>query len=294
MIPKFPRMRPLSWEDRTQLAERLYLCERTTCEYNVTHFFLWEDRYTPHVTMIDGMLCVRFSPPDEAPYFLEPLGEGKCERAVDVCLQHTCKLSRLSEQFVSALPQNQYNTISLPNHYDYIYSRDSLATLKGRKFDGKRNHIHRFSSQYPNYRYEQLTPEHRDSALEVFDKWFSAKKLKQEMSNRVYTSRQAAIGRAFDRFHALNITGGVIIIDGVVHGFLLGSAVSETMMCVHFHYAFLGIQGLFQVLFWEACRNTFTHASLINLEQDRGLPGLRQAKESYHPLRQEKKYDIVS
>ena len=45
------------------------------------------------------------------------------------------------------------------DHADYIYLRESLAALSGKKLQAKRNHVNRFKALYPDYRYEELTDE---------------------------------------------------------------------------------------------------------------------------------------
>lgn len=43
------------------------------------------------------------------------------------------------------------------------------------------------------------------------------------------------------------------------------------------------IRGLYQAINNEFIRHTFADVEFINREEDMGLPGLRQAKESYNP-----------
>ena len=45
------------------------------------------------------------------------------------------------------------------DHFDYIYTREKLATLSGKKLQGKRNHCNKFRKSYPNYEYRPLTKE---------------------------------------------------------------------------------------------------------------------------------------
>ena len=42
------------------------------------------------------------------------------------------------------------------DYFDYIYSRQELAELKGKNFQPKRNHVNKFKRTY-NYKYTPLT-----------------------------------------------------------------------------------------------------------------------------------------
>ena len=53
------------------------------------------------------------------------------------------------------------------------------------------------------------------------------------------------------------------------------------------------IRGLYQAINNEFIRHEFSNVEFINREEDMGLPGLRQAKESYNPDHFAEKYDAV-
>lgn len=52
-----------------------------------------------------------------------------------------------------------------------VYSREKLATLKGKKLHGKRNHINKFIQEHPDFEYKRLEPSMYDECIAVYDEW---------------------------------------------------------------------------------------------------------------------------
>ena len=57
------------------------------------------------------------------------------------------------------------------DYFDYVYLRTDLATLRGKKYQPKRNHINKFKTAYPDYEHKQLTPELIPECLQLDTEW---------------------------------------------------------------------------------------------------------------------------
>ena len=68
---------------------------------------------------------------------------------------------------------------------------------------------------------------------------------------------------------------------------------NDQMALIHIEKANPNVRGLYQAINNEFIRHEFAHTEFINREEDMGLPGLRQAKESYNPIRFAEKYSAV-
>lgn len=90
----------------------------------------------------------------------------------------------------------------------------------------------------------------------------------------------------------LNLTGGILSIDGGAKGFIIGSPLNRETVCVHFQHAEPGFPGIYQTILNEACKTSFAGYKYINLEDDAGSEGLRKAKLSYYPIKLEEKFRI--
>ena len=293
MIPKYPKFKFVEYSDLSAIAEHLDKYPCPICELNIPNIFIWKDFDRPQITTINDNLCIYVSPSNESSYFLEPVGTSKFKETVEICLRHARKISRASELFALKLDPARYLVTEIRNQFDYIYSTRDLAELKGRKYDGKRNHIKRFKERFPEYKYIELIKSYKVEADGLFEHWFAQRKSSRHFPKLAYTSQKRAIDTAFEYFDKLGFDGGAICIGGKMKGFTISSWLNKDTRSVHFLYGDPSAKGISQVLLWEACNKTYAQAKYLNLEQDLGIPGLRKAKLSNYPLKLEKKYEIT-
>ena len=292
MLPEYPNFKTLELSDLGKIISHFKNHKATVCELAVANLFIWQEFDHPRLTIINDNLCILITPLNEPPFFLEPIGKNKLIETVAICLKDSGRLARLSEEFLFHLPIENYHVLCSRDQSDYVYERRALAELKGKKYDGKRNHINSFERRHQDYIFGPLKPEQKESCLNLFENWFAMRKESRHFPRLAYTSQKAAVEKAFEYFNALKLIGEAIIINGQFEGFILGSPLNEETITVHFLYALPNHRGIFQVLLWHACNNTFRGYKSINLEQDLGIPGLRKAKLSYQPQHIEKKFEL--
>lgn len=292
MIPGYPKFKPLELDDIDLVNESLKLIPRTICELTLSNIFMWKDSDRTQLTRINGNLCMLLNTANEGDYFLEPLGRNAPEETAMVCLAHGKRLSRVSEDFLKLLGPDKFKATELRGQFDYIFSTGDLAELKGKKFDGKRNHIKKFKKRFPEYKCVPLTAGMKKEAMDLFLKWFKERNGEAGAAEFAYRSQKAALEVAFTDLEHLHLKGGAIMAENSLKGFTMGSKLNPETDCIHFQYADLGAEGATQTLLWETCKRIAPIFKYVNLEQDLGLPGLRKTKLSYHPLKLEKKFDV--
>jgi len=296
MLPHYPKFEPLRYEHMKSVAGFLNLSPRSICDLNLASVYVWQDCETPLGTLINGNLCILIQTHREPDYFLEPLGENSLVETVDICLKHTGRISRSSESFVGRLPKDRYKIAPLRDHFDYIYEVKSLAELKGKKHDGKRNQIRKFIKNQPDFRFALLESQHRDQALRLFERWAQERQNgngESSLSHFGEECQRLALGRAFDAYQDLGFVGGAIFVGSEMEGFLLGSQGNPGMGIAHFQYASSKMPGIYQLILQKCCQEIFHAYPLLNMEEDLGIPGLRKTKLAYQPLHLEKKYLVT-
>jgi hypothetical protein len=293
VLPEFPKFKELEIGDLEQIKPFLEISPPNICELSPSNLFIWSDFDRPQLTIINNNLCIFINPLNESPYFLQPLGITNLPETLNIGFSHCAKISRVTKDFLALLPHHRYKTVELRSHSDYLYEVKTLAELKGRKFDGKRNHLKNFHKRHPNYQYLPLTCDLKNDCLAVFEAWFAARAESRYFPRLAHTAQKAALEKAFKYGDRLGLIGGAISLNHQLAGFMIGSRLNKETLAAHFQYGRPDISGIFPALIWETCNRTFANYKYINLEQDLGIPGLRQSKLSYHPLKLVEKFELT-
>lgn len=293
MIPEFPKFRALEIGALEAIKPYCLKANSEVCELAPANLMIWSDFDRPQMTLINDNLCLLVNPLNEAPYFLEPLGSHKLESTINLCLSHCARVSRTSRAFLDKLTLTKFRVTELRGQADYLYEVKTLAELKGRKFDGKRNHLKQFQRRHPDYEFAPLTGSLKEACLAVFEAWFAARQESRYFPRLAYTAQRAALEKAFKYYDRLALVGGAMKIAGQVAGFMIGSTLNKQTLDAHFQYARPDIPGIFPALLWAACNKSYQEYKFINLEQDLGIPGLRQSKLSYQPFKLLEKFELT-
>ena len=121
--------------------------------------------------------------------YMRPFGEGDFRRAVGWLeadsLRHGHPLCLLgvtprTKRLLQELFADDFAFIPERDYFDYIYLREELVTLRGKKLQPKRNHVNRFKKQYA-YEYLPLTPALVADCL-AFEKHRPAKYIRHNLS----------------------------------------------------------------------------------------------------------------
>lgn len=173
--------------------------------------------------------------------------------------------------------------------WDYVYSRESLATLKGKKLHGKRNHINKFLSKYPDYEYRKLDPSMASDCIALYDQWMTEKDGETAESLQ---NEKLSVELALNNMETLGLTGGAIYIEGKLCAFTVGERLHPHMQLIHIEKADTNYEGIFPMINQQYILHGCEEVELINREEDMGIEGIRKAKRSYNPLKMIEKYLI--
>ena len=293
--PTFPEFKPIAIDDRDFLHERLWAYQPDTSELTFTNLFIWREAYHVQWAMLDDVLLLLAQDDEGQLYGLPPVATTPRLDASRTFLQwlrdahgiDKPRIERADERLREELAEADA-IVSEPtrDHFDYVYRRDDLAELSGRDYSNKRNHINYFQRMY-EYTYEPLTQENIPACVEVACEWCEKYRCEDDMN--LLEERDAVLS-SLENFPLLRAKGGVIRVEGKIEAFSIGEMMNEETLVVHIEKADPDIRGLYQLINRDFVRNCCQEAQYVNREQDLGVPGLRRAKESYHPDRMAKKY----
>ena len=294
-IPEFPATRPITLDDRAEIATRLAAYGPDTSDLNFTNVYIWKPKYGFQVSRLGEALCIFALRADaEDSFLLPPLG-GDAD-TVRECLAlmerlgHDPKLAHASQADLDrlALPENEFEIVGDRDNSDYVYSVRDLIDLTGNLYHKKKNHIAQFMAKY-QHEYRRITPDLVPACLELQDRWCDEKHCDLVSS---LMAEHRAIHDVLGNLEILDVTGGAILIDGRVEAFSIGEMLNADTVVIHFEKANGDFHGLYQVINQQFLEHEWSEVPFVNREQDLGIPGLRQAKESYGPVRLVDKYVV--
>ena len=178
------------------------------------------------------------------------------------------------------------------DHADYIYLRESLAALSGKKLQAKRNHVNRFKALYPDYRYEELTDEWVPACLDLTRRWVESRQ--DEAEKRAVAAESEAIQRALAHREELDLRGGVLLVGEQIAAFTYGAPICRDTFDVCVEKADVEFEGAYTVINKEFVSRLPEQYKYVNREEDLGVEGLRKAKLSYQPEMLLMKYSVWS
>ena len=140
---------------------------RRNCDLSFANLCSWIFLYQTKYAVMDNYLLLRFYAGEELAYMM-PVGTGDVKPVLEALIKDAeemgAKLRMLGvcvgmKADIEAAMPGRFTFTEDRDYFDYIYLRTDLATLKGKKFQAKRNHINKFKKQYPDYEYKPLTPD---------------------------------------------------------------------------------------------------------------------------------------
>ncbi|MDE5639254.1 MAG: phosphatidylglycerol lysyltransferase domain-containing protein, partial [Odoribacter sp.] len=238
--------------------------------------------------ILDDYLVIRFKLEDQRTLYLMPTGKGNILPVIETLAEEAARehqpllLQGVYSEMQATLEKNFPTLFEYTSHrdyYDYIYLRKDLAELKGKNYQPKRNHVNKFKKEY-KYEYLPLTADILPDCLDFELRWCMEHDCLQKES--LQKERQA-LTYAVQHYEELGLYGGAITVKGEIVAFTFGFPVTPDTFDVQFEKANIHIDGAYSIINQEFARHLPETYIYVNREEDLGMPGLRQAKLSYHP-----------
>lgn len=171
------------------------------------------------------------------------------------------------------------------NDSDYLYSREKMQQYPGRHLDGMRNLVKHFLATYAVESYP-LTRERAADALLILDQWQHVQDPDEGKTD------YGPCKEALSLMDVLQLNGQIVYVDHTPAGFILGQFANHNQYLVHFMKANKSLKGIYQYLYQALANALPDTVKFLNLEQDLGIPQVRQNKQSYQPNKLLHKYRI--
>jgi uncharacterized protein len=168
---------------------------------------------------------------------------------------------------------------------DYLYPATALSALAGDRYKSQRALCNRVTREHA-VQIEAYGERDVDACRALYSRWATQKLLGSldEAGRFLLEDAAAAHQRVLTESRHLNLQGTVARVDGTLAAYTFGYWLTPQTFCVLLEVADRALPGLAQCVFRETCRSAAAHGAVyINVMDDAGLPGLRDAKRAYHP-----------
>ena len=283
MIPIYPETTKITMDLRPILHPLFQQLEEGISEFAFASIYLFNDIHNYRVTKLGDDLIAFLGKDGKHPFFMLPFGlPGNSQ--LKMLFQDYHSLKAATDNQAAVLEEMGYKVIEDRDNFDYLYSREELAKLAGRKFHKKKNLVNAFINNY-NYEGKPLLENLIPEAIQVLEQW---------RDGRENPGDYQANKEALEKSEALQLCGGIYYVEGEPAAFTLGEELARgESFVIHFEKALGKFKGIYQ--FINKCFASILPEKYkyINREQDLGNAGLRQAKMSYRPVGFVKKYRIT-
>lgn len=270
-----PTINDIDW-----LKPILAYSQPMSCEYALGNLVGWSSHYNAEIANIEGALVAKIK---DNNLFGFPKGESWKEALYYLKNNYDYLsfygLVESEKELLETVFPDEFNFYPSRNSFDYIYKVSDLASLSGKKYHSKRNHISYFNKNY-NWSYEEINKDNLQDCFEMNEKWYF---MNLDKDPAGIDAEREVLHLAFDNYDRFNFKGGILRVDGKIVAFTFGEELNKTTFVTHFEKAFADVRGAYPMINMQFAINTISDYLYVNREDDIGSEGLRKAKLSYYP-----------
>ena len=294
--------KPITIEAIDRLLPFAEACLTRSCDYTPGNLVMWARFMDYRYAIAEETLFIQCKSQLDmnSRAYLAPIGKLPVEESLRM-LENHCD-SAGERLHLTAVPEGLYPRLQqlLPRHTgmhldnwsDYIYSADSLATLKGKALNKKRNRYNKFIAENPGYSYSRCTP---DDTKEIISFLVANRDCQHNREDNMRCYEQWQCVATVRNLTLYRQHAGVLRVDGRIAAFTLGEIFGDTIY-VHIEKADHNITGASEAInrmFISDMLDEHPEIIYANREEDLGDPGLRQVKRAYNPTMMLHRYEML-
>lgn len=288
-------------ESREFLKDYLNSFEYRISDFSFTSLYMWRNINQFSYQVIGDYLCIagisHLELDEETAFLFPPLtktGHYEAAKLRETILEAKRIFESKGQKFnLRLLPSHMLKIVECafpkglivkddrPNH-DYVYLKEDLINLRGRKYHAKRNHLNHFTGHY-SYEYTRIGSDKAEEAL-AFIRQFNEDKDLSEYEMNLLRMEEEAMKDVLNNLEAVGYMAGAIYIGGEMQALTIGGPLGKKTVVVHVEKANIKYRGAYQAINNEFCKNMDPHIKCVNREEDMDIMGLREAKMSYRPV----------
>jgi hypothetical protein len=289
---------PLKFEkirlaDHERYQELFVNCPQHASDYSFVNLWSWADEYQLQWAWQNKLVWIRQTNPE--PAYWAPIGDWHqidWDEIFKADILEDAPFIRVPDSLLGLWEEKLGHRLDVRearDQWDYIYSLEELATLKGNRFHKKKNLVNQFKKNNA-YEYLAFDPSVIEGALALQTDWCTWRDCE---ASETLASENRAILKVLENWDKLpGLIGGAISVGEDLPAYTIAESLSEDTLVIHFEKGCPGYKGIYQAINQIFLANNSEGYQFVNREQDLGNEGLRKAKLSYHPVDFLKKYQV--
>ncbi len=301
MIPQFPNFKTLEVTDREAVLSIIKSFSPYS-DFDFGSMWSWDYSNSMCISELNNNLVVKFSDYITGEYFYSFLGSNQLNETATTLLKHAKENGLLP--YLKLVPQivaNNLNNVDFiaetdPDNFDYVLTMENLATLEGPDLSSKRRAANIFIRRHGLLSVEEIDITNISVKREIYDLFALWAKQKVEHGQDSNDHELVAIERCLTHSDQLGLFTAGMYDQGKLIAFWIIGLRENNCSISHFEKADTGnYEGIFPYFKREVAKLLLKkNIHFINLEQDLGIPGLRQSKQAYQPTHTFDKYIVRS
>ncbi|MHC6180438.1 DUF2156 domain-containing protein [Clostridium sp. JNZ X4-2] len=291
--------KPITIDDKIIFDKYLNHYNFDTCEYSFTNLIIWRKGCDIKYTIYNNALIIKKRDFKGNYHFMQPIGytEKNLKSIIEELLRYKGKhpmvylFKDAEEKFLNDLKEIYGDNISVKadiDNFDYIYTTEKLITLSGKKLHSKKNHYNYFTKTY-DYEIKDFSEPNVKSDIEnAAENWYKGK----NNGDKYLEYELDGTREIINNMKLLNLEAMAVYVEDRIAAFTIGEQINDHMGIIHIEKGASSIRGIYTFVNKTFVENYLSAVKYINREQDLGIPGLRKAKKSYHPVKMAEKYCI--
>ena len=261
-------------------------------DFNILSLLCWNADENNSYSILNDNLVIKITDYLTENHALSVIGENRLDETLESLFSLGLVIKMVPEFGVEGLYASKFESTEDRDSFDYIINTLSLSDLNGRNMKNLRKNVRSFQNSYPNSNVKALylaEKDAQDMIMSLTEKWCDSKGFNQKEKDDDIDAIEK-----FIKYSAQFKTSTMgLFVDDALVAFTLNELYEPLWVMGHFGKALNNYEKSSYYLEVVGA-GWFNKAGYyyMNLQQDTGLLGLREAKMSYHPEYFLKKYTV--
>lgn len=263
-------------------------------DFNPLSLLCWNEYNDNSFAFLNGNLVIKIKDYLKDHYNISVLGINDIDNTLKELVGYTDKISFVPEITINAIHDKGKFAISEDrDNFDYVIETKALSLLKGKSYKNIRKHLKKFRNANSDFNIRELDLESKTdvkSLINLTAEWNDAKQFDERKFNEDTLSIKTFID--YSRYFRCLSVG--IYAKNKLIAFTLNELLPSGWVMGHFGKSHNNYE--YSSLMAEYCTSQLLNQlnyKYLNLQQDVGIMGLREAKIALHPVQFLKKYVIT-